>query len=629
MHRVRMTAGMLISLLWLILASQAFGVSSAPLVTLDLAGTTSIGDRFLLLTDSRSLEIGSVLEKDRAGGFRIPGAADLNGGYTESVFWLKLSLVNPTPEAEWFLVAETPYMQFDVWRVQSDRAPIPLPIAFGADAKDFVPLTLPVGTQADCYRRMHTPYIADLKFHGMDKQHRNRRNYNQTVFSSLIAGCFLPMIIYNFFLYMTLRDTNYLYYLLFAIVNSHLNLMAVNFPPGIDHALGLNWWAIMPFYVPMAPMVTFLFARSFLQTRQLTPRLDTILLAYMIGLILWMLAGTLAPANEQLNLLNFYMLLGIVLLLVTGGRTLMLGYKPARFFLAGIGTFLMGILLLLLRSVGVFPSNFFTNNIHLLAQAAEMMLMSMALGHRIKLLEDAKTRAEVTAEVKSRLLRIISHDIVTPLTVVKATAWQLRKEVADPSRVERVVRAASIIEEIVGFIRKKEMMESGEVMALGPVLLRNTFDELAFLFQDRAQEKNISLVFELESSELAVLAEPISLSNEVLGNLISNAIKFSFPGTSVRIHAQRTKNGRVRITIQDQGIGMDAATVAQLFDSSIRQSRVGTQGEKGIGFGMPLAKAYVDAYGGSIEAQSQARSEDCQNQGTTISILLDAASLYP
>jgi hypothetical protein len=377
MHRVRMTAGMLISLLWLMLAPQALGVSSAPLVTLDLSGTTAIGDRFLLfLTDNRSLDVHSILEKDRAGAFKIPEPADVNGGYTESIYWMKLSLANPSPEHEWFLVAETPHMQFDVWRIQSDGTPTQLPLEVGADAKDFVPLPLATGTQADFYLRMHTPYIADLKFHVMDKPHLNRRHHKQTVFSSLITGCFLAMIIYNFFLFMTLRDANYLYYLLFAIVNSQLNLLAVNFPPGIDQALGLNWWAILPYYVPMAPMVTFLFARSFLQTRQQTPRLDTVLLAYMLGLILWMLAALVAPANEQLNLLNIYMLLGVFLLLLAGGRTLMLGYKPARFFLAGIGTFLIGILLLLLRSVGVLPSNFFTNNFHLLAQAAEMMLMS-------------------------------------------------------------------------------------------------------------------------------------------------------------------------------------------------------------------------------------------------------------
>lgn len=627
MHIVRTTRGLLISLFWLMLAPKALGIATAPLVTLDLAGTTNIGDRFLLFTDSHSLDIHSIIEKDHAGAFRIPGAADLNGGYSESVYWIKLRLANPTPEPEWFLVAETPYMQFDVWRTLPDAAPTLL--ASGSDAKDFVPLTLASASQAVFYLRMRTPYIADLKFHVMNRSQLNRRNYKQTVFVSLIAGCFLAMIIYNFFLFMTLRDKNYLYYLLFATVNSHLNLLAVNFPPGIAQAFGWNWWAIMPYYVPMAPMVTFLFARSFLQTQHRIPRLDKALVAYMGGLVLWMLIAVITPTALHLNLLNFYMLPGVILLLLAGCGALMKGYQPTRFYLAGIGTFLIGILLLLLRSIGILPSNFFTNNVHLLTQAAEMMLMSMALGHRIKLLEDAKTRAEVTAEVKGRLLRIISHDIVTPLTVVKATAWQLRKEVADPSRVDRVVRAASIIEEIVGFIRKKEMMESGEVMALGPVLLKSTFDELAFLFQDRAEEKNIKLHFDLEHPDLAVLAEPVSLSNEVLGNLISNAIKFSFPGTPIHIRASRTKNGRVRIVIEDKGLGMDAATVAQLFDSTIRQSRVGTQGEKGIGFGMPLAKAYVDAYGGSIEAQSQIATDDSKIQGTTISITLDAAQVIP
>lgn len=622
MHDVRMTAGMLISLLWLMLAPRALGAATPPTITLDPAGTINIADHFLLLTDNRSLDVDTI-SKNHADTFRIPDSADLNGGYSESIYWMKFSLFNPTPEPEWFLVAETPYMQFDVWMVHPDAPPTLL--AAGSDAKDFVPLTLASGSHALFYLRMQTPYIADLKFHVMNRQHLNRRNYRQTVFASLIAGCFLAMIIYNFFLFMTLRDNNYLYYLLFALVNSHLNLLAVNFPPGIDHAFGWNWWAIMPYYVPMAPLVTFLFVRSFLQTRQELPALDKALLAYMGGLILWMLAAIFTPAATHLNLLNVYMLLGVVLLLLAGCRSLMKGYQPARFYLAGIGTFLIGILLLLLRSVGILPSNFFTNNIHLLAQAAEMMLMSMALGHRIKLLEDAKTRAEVTAEVKGRLLRIISHDIVTPLTVVKATAWQLRKEVADPARVERVVRAASIIEEIVGFIRKKEMMESGEVLELGPVLLKNTFDELAFLFQDRAQEKNISLHFEIEPSDLAVLAEPVSLSNEVLGNLLSNAIKFSLPGGAVRIRASRAKNGHVKISIQDEGIGMDAGTVAHLFDSSIKQSRAGTQGEKGIGFGMPLAKAYVDAYGGRIEATSEVAADASQTQGTTITITLDAA----
>jgi signal transduction histidine kinase len=374
----------------------------------------------------------------------------------------------------------------------------------------------------------------------------------------------------------------------------------------------------------MAPMVTFIFARSFLKTSLQSPALDKTLLAYMGGLAILILAAFVMPAADQLNILNYYMLPGVFLLLFAGLRSLMNGFQPAKYFLAAIGTFLLGILILLMREVGFLPANFFTNNAHLFAQAAEMLLMSLALGSRIKLLEEAKTRAEVAAEVKSRLLRIISHDIATPLTVVKATAYHLKKDVSDSSRVERVVRAASIIEEIIGFIRKKELMENGESMELGPVALQDIFDELAFLFHDRALDKDIVLNFDLKHPDLMVLAEPVSLSNEVLANLISNAIKFSYPGSQVHIRAAQTKDGRVAITIQDQGIGMDAATLASLFDPSVKQSRPGTQGERGIGFGMPLAKAYVDAYGGLIEVQSSCQDPHQKNSGTTLRITLDA-----
>lgn len=623
------SAGALACLIWLMLASRILSAQTAPHISLNDTGDIDVATQFLQFTDTQGQDaIQDILAKDRQQLFSPPQRGRMNTGYSTDTYWMKLRIENPTPQTDWYLVAVSPHMKLDAWR-QSDNSLEVLREAPQDDQPGVVPLVLATGTQAVFYIRLRTPYIADLHLKLMNRKHLNQRNYQQLIFVSLVAGCFLAMIVYNFFLFLTIKDRNFLFYLIFALVNSHLNLLAVNFPPGIDQWLGWDWWSIMPFYVPMAPMVTFIFARSFLKTSLQSPALDKALLAYMIGLAIFMISAFVVPATVQLNILNYYMLPGVFLLLFAGLRSLLNGFQPAKYFLAAIGTFLLGILVLLMRSVGILPTNFFTNNAHLFAQSAEMLLMSLALGSRIKRLEDAKTRAEATAEVKSRLLRIISHDIATPLTVVKATAYHLKKEVSDSSRVERVVRAASIIEEIIGFIRKKELMENGERMELGPVALKDIFDELAFLFHDRALNKNIVLNFDLKSPDLLVLAEPVSLSNEVLANLISNAIKFSFPGSQVDIRATPTKDGRVVIIIQDQGIGMDAATLASLFDPSVKQSRPGTQGERGIGFGMPLAKAYVDAYGGRIEVQSSCQDPHHKNSGTILCVTLDAAVRMP
>jgi signal transduction histidine kinase len=615
----------LLAMLWFMLVPVPLQAQDPPIVRLNTNGVTDVGSQFLVYIDPTGQRgIQDILEQPPE--FLPIQSGDLNPGYSPLTYWIRLQLENPGPDEDWYIVGEVAHIQLEAWRITADGATAMSREEHRKDRDDIIPIHLAAGAASVFLLRLRTPYVADLRLKIINRKNLITRQHKQTVVIALIAGCLLSMIVYNLFLFLSLRDRNYFHYLLFALVNSHLNLIIVDFPRHIANWFGWNWWSIMPFYVPMAPMVTFIFARSFLQTQQQNLKLDKFMRAYMGGLVLIMAAAFFLPPSTLLNALNIYMVLGVLLLLLAGLMSLLTGFQPARFFLAGIGTFLVGILVLLLRSLGVLPSNFFTSNAHLMGQAAEMLLMSLALSNRIKLLEAAKTRAEVSAEVKSRLLRIISHDIVTPLTVVKATAWKMKKEVSDPSRVERILRATTIMEGIVSFIRKKEMMESGERLQLGPVILKETFDELAFLFHDRAQEKNIDLQFELEHPDLAVMAEPVSLSNEVLGNLISNAIKFSHPGGPVHIRAKKRPGDQVEISIQDCGIGMDASTVASLFDPAIKHSRPGTQGEKGIGFGMPLAKAYVDAYRGRIEAESRLPNVDQPKPGTTIRIILTAAA---
>ncbi|WP_141733332.1 sensor histidine kinase [Oligoflexus tunisiensis] len=613
-------------LIWLVLTTQILATTHLLPITLDADGSTSVGTGFLLYTDPNGqLGIADILQKDQQQQFQPVQSQQLNTGYTSASFWLKFVLHNGTSEEDWHLVGVLPYLNVKAWRLTSTGVVQEEP----TDHRPVIPIVLKSGTLNTFFVRVQTPYLADLHFRIMNRRVLTDSIHRRTVFVSIIAGCFLSMVVYNFFLLLSLRDRNYFYYLLFALINIHLNLMAAQFPANIMTWFGINWWALEPLYVPMAPMVTLVFARSFLQTKQHLPRLDTILRLYMVGLGLLMLAYLVVPRAQLMNIINAYMVVAIGLLLLAGFRSLQTGFKPAAYFLAGLGTFLIGMLILLMKSMGILQSNYFTNNIYLVGHSAEMLLMSLALGGRIKLLEAAKTRAEVTVQVKSRLLRIISHDIVTPLTVVKATAYYLKKESHDIARVERIVRAATIIEDIVGFIRKKESMESGEELELGPVLLQQVFDEIAFLFQDKALEKRIELNFSLEHPGLAIQAEPVSFSNEVMGNLVSNAIKYSFPDSRVDIDASLNPDGRVIITISDSGLGMDAGTLESFFDPSKKQRRQGTNGEKGIGFGMPLAKAYIDAYGGKIEVESRAREEHPLNSGTTVRIVLDAAAHLP
>ena len=139
-------------------------------------------------------------------------------------------------------------------------------------------------------------------------------------------------------------------------------------------------------------------------------------------------------------------------------------------------------------------------------------------------------------------------------------------------------------------------------------------------FEDKLKAKNLELNY--NSSEIAgifVLAEPVSLNHSVINNLISNAIKFSHTNSCIDVMA--SMNGdEVRVTVRDFGVGMPSTLLAKVFMPNEATSRVGTSGEAGTGFGMPLVKSYMERYGGGVEISSESIEESPKNHGTSVTL---------
>jgi signal transduction histidine kinase len=120
------------------------------------------------------------------------------------------------------------------------------------------------------------------------------------------------------------------------------------------------------------------------------------------------------------------------------------------------------------------------------------------------------------------------------------------------------------------------------------------------------------------------MAEPVSFMNSALNNILTNAIKFSFPGGVITI-AARNLGAAVELSVTDRGIGMSEKLLADLFDISKQTSRNGTSGEKGTGFGMPLLKKFVSLYGGAVEIESKDIKKYPEGHGTKVTLRLAAA----
>ncbi len=107
---------------------------------------------------------------------------------------------------------------------------------------------------------------------------------------------------------------------------------------------------------------------------------------------------------------------------------------------------------------------------------------------------------------------------------------------------------------------------------------------------------------------------------------MSNAIKFSEKNSLITIKLVKTKKHSIRVTIKDSGIGIPKAHMDNIFKLEKHSSRSGTLGEAGTGFGIPIAKTFVEKFGGKISVESKCKEDFPYDHGSSFHIDLRRAA---
>ena len=216
------------------------------------------------------------------------------------------------------------------------------------------------------------------------------------------------------------------------------------------------------------------------------------------------------------------------------------------------------------------------------------------------------------------LLRIICHDLSTPINTItmgieqgeteeKEAYYAIRKK-----SFENMKKSAGHIVATLEQVKALEASSSGKAsLNLAAIDIEEAIKEAAAIFQHKMDEKNIQLILSLPKGSPKVIAEKVSLTNQILGNIFSNAIKFSKEGSHISITGLEDAENLV-IYIKDSGIGIPKDILDIIFDPFAKTSRKGTKGESGTGFGMPIVKTCMDEYGGKVEIESE------KDHGTTV-----------
>lgn len=242
------------------------------------------------------------------------------------------------------------------------------------------------------------------------------------------------------------------------------------------------------------------------------------------------------------------------------------------------------------------------------------------------LVEEKTNKLRQSLKDNEGLLKVLMHDIANPLMVIKFYGDKMFSDSVVDSRVEKINKSAGSIEEIIKQVKNRYLIQKGhQNLALAPVSLEDCFQEVSFIFAQLIEQKKIDLKFSnYTSRKTQVMADKASLTHSVLSNLISNALKFSRPGSKVDVIA-REDGSIVTLEVQDAGAGIPKDVIEKLLREDHVISTEGTQGETGQGFGLSIVRSFVHSYGGEIEFESMHIPQHGLSEGSKVRISLDRA----
>jgi signal transduction histidine kinase len=223
---------------------------------------------------------------------------------------------------------------------------------------------------------------------------------------------------------------------------------------------------------------------------------------------------------------------------------------------------------------------------------------------------------------KNKVFSIISHDLRSPFGSIKSVLDLVQSEQLPTDALPPIFKLLSKdVEVSMNMLNnllvwsKAQLTETN--ITLQPVNLQQLAEENIQLVASKAEQKNIKLVNEIEPTAVA-LADKERL-NFVLRNLIMNAIKFTFDGGEIKLHALPEAENKIAIAVSDTGKGISPHHLLKLFTEE-RFTTLGTAREKGTGLGLMLCKEFIESLQGKIMVKSE------EGTGSTFLIKLPQAN---
>ena len=220
---------------------------------------------------------------------------------------------------------------------------------------------------------------------------------------------------------------------------------------------------------------------------------------------------------------------------------------------------------------------------------------------------------ERTETMRRELIGDVAHELRTPLASIKASMEGLMDEVIPPSpeTYHKIHQEAARMQKIIDDLQNLSRVEAGNYqLDLAEIQIEPIILAVISTLEPQYKDKNVTLSTEIEKNLPTTLADAARIQ-QVLINLVGNALQYSLPGGQVRIRTKLEK-GAILTAVSDTGIGLKAEELTMVFNRFYRVDKSRSRASGGSGIGLTIAKHLVEAHQGRIWAESGG-----EDQGST------------
>ncbi|MBN1113707.1 MAG: response regulator [Oligoflexia bacterium] len=583
-----------------------------------------------------TLGIAEVSSESFSGNFKKYKQDVPTLGFTESVFWVRFKVVNASLQQwEWMLRLSNPSMDLiELYTMEAEAGKYSVIHAgdrFKFSKKvvshtDFIfPLILidPVG-ESVFYMKLKTDnamiiplYLSNAKLFAIKER-------KQQLAFGIYYGILLVMLLYNFFIFLTLKDKSYLYYVVYTATVC-LFQMSIN-----GYGFEFIWPAypgiqsiFIPFITGILSINGLRFANNFLMAKTLAPHSFLLNRIIIITGALLSLASFVIPVSlsSRLALIQLiFFSLGIFILALS---VILTRYAPARFFLIAWGFFLIGVITFSLKEFGILPSNFIFDYTMQIGSGLEVVLLAMALAYRINLIRKEKDEAQAEAianhqmainnmfkvdKLKNEFLANTSHELRTPLNgiigIVESMLDGALGVMSDIQKKNLAMVASSarrLFHMVSGLLDFSKLKNSDLNLQQRTIDLKQIVELVSALCKPLVGSKQLEIVNNINDGIPFVYADENRLQ-QIIYNLLGNAIKFTEKGT-IKISAVE-HNTFIEVFVTDTGIGIPPDKLEDIFKSFEQVDASTSRVYGGTGLGLSITKQLVELHGGIIRVES-------------------------